>query len=98
LDSNTTVTCFNHNSSIINPKIANQDFLKSLKRALQHWYFDLNLIHQLARSKRANTTALSRFGQIQTCNFKNSQLKIQTSKQSDLRLSGKVIKLSTYHL
>jgi hypothetical protein len=56
------------------------------------------MIQHLARSKRANTTALSRFGQIQTCNFKNSQLKIKTSKQIDPRLSGKVMKLSTYHL
>jgi hypothetical protein len=51
----------------------------------------------LSKVKNANTTDLSRFGQIQTCNFKNSQLKIQTIKQGAPRLSGKVIKLSTYH-
>jgi hypothetical protein len=56
------------------------------------------MIQYLARSKRANTTALSRFGQIQTCKFENSQLKIQTSKQSDLRLSRKLIKYSTNYL
>jgi hypothetical protein len=61
-------------------------------------FFYLNMIRHLARSKRANTTALSRFGQIQTCNFKNSQLKIQTSKQGDLRLSGKLIQCSTNYL
>jgi hypothetical protein len=53
------------------------------------------MIQHLARSKRANTTALSRFGQIHTCDFKNSQLKIKTSKQSDLRLSEKRKKCST---
>jgi hypothetical protein len=52
----------------------------------------------LSKVKSANTTDLSRFGQIQTCNFKNSQPQIQTSKQSDPRLSGKLIKFSTYHL
>jgi hypothetical protein len=52
----------------------------------------------LSKVKSANTIDLSRFGQIQTCNFKNSQLKIQTSKQSDLRLSGKLIKCSTNYL
>jgi hypothetical protein len=49
-------------------------------------------------SKRANITALSGFGQIQTCNFKNSQLKIQTSKQIDSRLSGELIKCFTNYL
>jgi hypothetical protein len=72
--------------------------MKSLKNELQLWYFYLNKIQHLARSKSANTAALSRFGQIQTCNFKNSQLKIQTSKLIDSGLSVKVIKLSTYHL
>jgi hypothetical protein len=52
----------------------------------------------LSKVKNANTTDLSRFGQIQTCNFKNSQLKIQTSKQGDPRLSGKLIKCSTIYL
>jgi hypothetical protein len=52
----------------------------------------------LSKVKSANTTDLSKFGQIQTCNFKNSQLKIQTSKQSDLRLSEKLIKCSTNYL
>jgi hypothetical protein len=56
------------------------------------------MIQYLERSKSANTSALSRFGQIQTSNFKNSQLKIQTSKQIDPRLFGNVIKLSAYHL
>jgi hypothetical protein len=72
--------------------------MESLKSALQLWYCHYNMIQHLARSKRANTTALSRFGQIQACDFKNSQLNIQTSKQCDPRLSGKVMKLSTYHL
>jgi hypothetical protein len=72
--------------------------MESLKSELQLWYFYLNKIQHLARSKSANTAALSRFGQIQTYNFKNSQLKIQTSKQSDLRLSGKLIQFSTNHL
>ena len=72
--------------------------MESLESALQHWYCHHSTFKHLARSKDVNTTALSRFGQIQTCNFKNSQLKIQTSKQSDPRLSVKVIKLSTYHL
>jgi hypothetical protein len=72
--------------------------MEILESELQLWYFQLNLIQHLARSKSTITAALSRFGQIQTCNFKNSQLKIQTPKQSDLRLSGKVIKLYTYHL
>jgi hypothetical protein len=72
--------------------------MESLESTLQLWYCHHNMIQHLARSKRANTTALSRFGQIQTCNFKNSQLKIQTSKQSDLRLSGKLIKCSTNYL
>jgi hypothetical protein len=52
----------------------------------------------LSKVKSANTTDLSRFGQIQTCNFKNSQLQIQTFKQSDLKLSGKLIKCSTNYL
>jgi hypothetical protein len=52
----------------------------------------------LSMVKSANTTDLSRFGQIQTCEFENSQLKIKTSKQSDLRLSGKIIKCSTIYL
>ena len=56
------------------------------------------MIQHLARLKSANTTALSRFGQIQTCSFKNSQQKIQTSKQSDPRLSGKLIKCPTNYL
>jgi hypothetical protein len=98
LDSNTTVTCFNHISSIINPKIVNKYFLERLGNALQLWYYHLNMIRLLAKSNCAHTTALSSFGQIQTCNFKNSQLKIQTSKKNDLRLSGKIIKLSTNHL
>jgi hypothetical protein len=72
--------------------------MESLKSELQLWYFYFNMIQHLVRSKSVNTTALSRFGQIQTCNFKNSQLKIQTSKQIDPRLSGKVMKFSTYHL
>jgi hypothetical protein len=72
--------------------------MESLKCELQLWYFQRNLIQHLARSKSAITAVLSRFGQIQTCNFKNLQLKIQTSKQIDPRLSGKVIKLYTYHL
>jgi hypothetical protein len=72
--------------------------MEILKSALQLWYCYHNMIQQLARSKRANTTALSRFGQIQACNFKNSQLKIQTSKQSDLRLYGKIIKCYTNYL
>jgi hypothetical protein len=72
--------------------------MESLKMALQLWYYHHNMIQHLARSKRAITAALSRFGQIQTCNFKNSQLRIQTSKQIDPRLSGKVMKFSTYHL
>jgi hypothetical protein len=82
----------------MNIKIANYDFLESLKSVLQFWYFHLNLTQHLTRSKRANTTTLSRFGQIQTCDFKSSQLKIQTSKQSDFRLSGKIIKCSTNYL
>jgi hypothetical protein len=49
----------------------------------------------LSKVKSANTTDLSRFGQIQTCNFKNSQLQIQTSKQGDPRLSGTPMKFST---
>jgi hypothetical protein len=72
--------------------------MESLKSALQLWYYHHNMIKHLARSNCANTVALSRFGQIQTCNFKSSQLKIQTSKQIDPRLYGKVIKLSTYYL
>jgi hypothetical protein len=56
------------------------------------------MIQHLARLKSANTTAMSTFGQIQTCDFKNSQQKIQTSKQSDPRLSGKLIKCSTNYL
>jgi hypothetical protein len=56
------------------------------------------MVPHLARPKSAITAALSRFGQIQTCNFKNSQLKIQTSKQSDLRLSRKLIKCSKNYL
>lgn len=56
------------------------------------------MIQHLARLNCGNTAAMSKFGQIQTCNFKNSQLKIQTSKQIDPILYGKVIKLSTYHL
>jgi hypothetical protein len=58
-----------------------------LKSALQLWYCHHSMIKHLARSKGVNTTALSRFGQIQTCDFKNSQLEIQTSKQVDPRLS-----------
>jgi hypothetical protein len=46
--------------------------MESLKGELQLWYFDLNTIQHLAGSKGANTTALSRVGQIQTCDFKNS--------------------------
>jgi hypothetical protein len=72
--------------------------MESLKSELQLWYFHHNMIQHLARLNCGNTAALSRFGQIQTCNFKNSQLKIQTSKQIDPRLSEKVIKWSTYHL
>jgi hypothetical protein len=72
--------------------------MKILKSVLQFWYYQLNIIRLLSRSNCTNTAALSRFGQIQTCNFKNSQLKIQTSKQIDPRLSGKVMKLCTYHL
>jgi len=72
--------------------------MKILESSLQLWYCHHNMIKHLARSNCANTTALSRFGQIQTCSFKNSQQKIQTSKQSDPRLSGKLIKFSTYHL
>jgi hypothetical protein len=72
--------------------------MESLKSALQLWYCHHNIIQHLAKSKRANTTALSTFGQIQTCNFKNLQLKIQTSKQIDPRLYGKIMKFSTYHL
>jgi hypothetical protein len=72
--------------------------MESLESALQFWYFYHNMVPHLARPKSAITAALSRFGQIQTCNFKNSQLKIQTSKQSDLRLSGKLIKCSTNYL
>jgi hypothetical protein len=72
--------------------------MEILQSTLQLWYCHHNMIQHLARSTRANTTALSRFGQIQTCNFKNSQLKIQTSKQSDLRLSGNLIKFSTNYL
>jgi hypothetical protein len=49
----------------------------------------------LRKVKSANATDLSRFGQIQTCNFKNSQLQIQTSKQGDPRLSGTLMKFST---
>jgi hypothetical protein len=33
-DISTAVTCFNHIPSIINPKIANYDFLESLKSEL----------------------------------------------------------------
>jgi hypothetical protein len=98
LDNNTSATCFNHNFSNINPKIVNYDFLESLGSALQFWYFHHNIIQHLARSNCADTAALSRFGQIQICNFKNLQLKIPTSKQIDPRLSGKVMKLSTHHL
>jgi hypothetical protein len=72
--------------------------MESLESALQFWYFHHNMIQHLAKSNCANTAALSRFGQIQACNFKNSQLKIQTSKQSDFRLSGKLIKCSTNYL
>jgi hypothetical protein len=72
--------------------------MESLKSSLQLWYCHHNMIQYLARSKRANTTALSRSGQIQTCKFENSQLKIETSKQIDPRISGKIMKLSTYHL
>jgi hypothetical protein len=72
--------------------------MESLKSVLQFWYYHLNMIRLLARSNYANKAALSRFGQIQTCSFKNSQLKIQTSKQIDPRLSGKVMKFFTYHL
>jgi hypothetical protein len=72
--------------------------MEILKGELQLWYFDLNTIQHLARSKCANTTALSRFGQIQTCNFKNSQLRIHTSKQGDPRLSGNLLKHSTNYL
>jgi hypothetical protein len=45
--------------------------MEILKSAQQLWYFYLNMIQHLVRSKSANTTALSRFGQIQTCDFKN---------------------------
>jgi hypothetical protein len=72
--------------------------MESLKSALQLWYCHHNMIKHLARSNCANTTVLSRFGQIQTCDFKNSQLQIQTSKQSDPRLFGKLIKCSTNYL
>jgi hypothetical protein len=72
--------------------------MEILKYALQLWYFYLNKIQNLARSKSADTAALSRFGQIQTCNFKNLQLNIQTSKQIDPRLSAKIIKCSTNYL
>jgi hypothetical protein len=72
--------------------------MEILKSALKLWYYHLNMIQHLARSNSANTAALSRFGQIQTCNFKNSQLKIQTSKQSDLILSEKLMNFSTNHL
>jgi hypothetical protein len=46
--------------------------MKILKSALQLYYFYLNMIQHLARSKSANMTSLSRFGQIQICDFKNS--------------------------
>jgi hypothetical protein len=72
--------------------------MESLESVLQFWYYHLHMIILLARSNCANTAALSRFGQIQTCSFKNSQLKIKTSKQSDIRLSGKLMKFSTNHL
>jgi hypothetical protein len=72
--------------------------MESLKNALQLWYCHHDMIQHLARSKHAITAALSRFGQIQTCNFKNSQLEIYVSRQSDPRLSRKIMKLSTYHL
>ena len=72
--------------------------MKSLKSALQLRYCHHNMIKHLARSNCANTTALSRFGQIQTCSFKNSQLKIQASKSIDPRLFGNLIKCSTNYL
>jgi hypothetical protein len=72
--------------------------MESLQGELQLWYFQLKLVQHLSRSKSAITAALSRFGQILTCNFKNSQLQIQTSKQSDFRLSGNLIKCSTNYL
>jgi hypothetical protein len=74
------------------------DIPESLKSELQLWYFHHDMIRHLARSKSAITIDMSRFGQIQICNFKNSQLKIQTSKQSDPKLSGKLIKCSTNYL
>jgi hypothetical protein len=46
--------------------------MEILKGALQLWYFYLNMIQHLARSKNANTTMLSRFGQIQNSEFKIS--------------------------
>jgi hypothetical protein len=70
----------------------------SLKGELQLWYYHQNIIKHLARSNCANTAALSRFGQIQTCNFKNSELNLQTSKQGDPRLYGKLIQCSTNYL
>jgi hypothetical protein len=72
--------------------------MESRKSELPLWYFHHNMIQHLARLNCGNTAALSRFEQIQTCNFKTSQLKIQTSKQIDPRLSGKVMKLFTHHL
>jgi hypothetical protein len=55
--------------------------MESLRSALQLWYYHLNMIQHLARSKSANTTALSRFRQIedlQLQKFTTKDLDIQT--------------------
>jgi hypothetical protein len=69
-----------------------------LGNALQLWYYRLNMTRLLVKSNCAKNNRSVQVGQIQTCDFKNSQLQVQTSKQIDPKLSGKVIKLSTYHL
>lgn len=53
LDSSIAVTCFNHNSQDIHPKVVNKDFPESLRTALQLWYYYLKVIRHLARSNSA---------------------------------------------